>query len=323
MNVLITSASRKVNLVKAFKHALSEGKEGKVIAVDANPLASALYFADEYYIVPKSHSEEFLDIILKLCKTLSVKLLIPTRDEELSLFAINNKKFEEIGTKVMVSDIETIEICQDKELFVEFCEKNNFNVPKNYKLDENFKPIFPIFIKPKHGKGGKNTFCVRSEEELKLTLKIVPEPIIQEYIDSPEYTVDLFADFSGKVLSAIPRERIHVFGGESIVTRTFKNFKLINESIKLAESLNLIGHNTIQCFFEEDEVKFIEVNPRFGGAASLSFAAGVHTPTLLVDLIKGKKLKPLIGDFKDNYVMLRYIEDTFFDYNQIKPNKFQ
>ena len=54
MNVLITSASRKVGLVKAFQQALTEQGGGSVIAVDLSPLSPALYVADEHYLVTKS-----------------------------------------------------------------------------------------------------------------------------------------------------------------------------------------------------------------------------------------------------------------------------
>ena len=126
-------------------------------------------------------------------------------------------------------------------------------------------------------------------------------------------TIDLFADFSGKVISVIPRERVRIFGGESFVGKTTSNPTLIEESIRLASELKLIGHNTIQCFFDNEDVLFIEVNPRFGGGANLGFAAGARTPQFLVRLIQGKEVVPMIGKFKDEYVMLRYTEDLFLD----------
>jgi len=323
MNILITSASRKVGLIKAFQHALSQNKGGKVIAVDVNSLSPALYFADDYYLVPRSNNPEFMKTMLDMCEDLNIKLLIPTRDEELPFFAENKDKFSEIGTHVMVSDTETIEICQNKELFTDFCQKNNFKIPKTYKNIDDFSKLeYPLFVKPKQGKGGVQTFRVNSEEELKLIINLVSEIIIQEFIDAPEYTVDLFADFSGNVISAVPRERINVLGGESLVTKTFKNHVIIEEAIRLAENLKLVGHNTIQCFFDNNEVKFIEVNPRFGGAASISFAAGAHSPSFLIRLIEGKYLKPMINNFKEGYIALRYVEDMFIDESSLEKRRY-
>jgi carbamoyl-phosphate synthase large subunit len=142
-------------------------------------------------------------------------------------------------------------------------------------------------------------------------------PIVQEYHKGTEYTIDLFADFDGNVISVVPRERIYTFGGESFIGRTYKNYKLMNDAIKLAEKLNLIGHNTIQCFFDNDETVFIEVNPRYGGGANLSFAAGANTPLYLIQLVKNKKVKSRIGQFQDSFVMLRYTEDFFVEEKKI------
>ncbi len=61
MNVLITSASRKVALVRAFQDAVRRIlPEGRVIAVDANACAPALYRADAGYVIPRTDSSHFL-----------------------------------------------------------------------------------------------------------------------------------------------------------------------------------------------------------------------------------------------------------------------
>ena len=324
MNVLLTSASRHVSLVRAFKEALAREGGGKVIAVDASPHASALYFADECYLVPLSDRPEFLDVILRLCRKRGVKLLIPSRDEELPFFAEHKEKFAGIGVTVMVADKETIKICQDKKIFIEFCRDNGFATPETYeKTDLKAGVKFPVFVKPHYGKGGKQSIRIDSQAELALALKNIPGAIVQKLVDSPEYTVDLFADFSGKVISVVPRERLLVFGGESFVSRTSKNSLLIEESVRLADKLRLIGHNTIQCFLDNDTVKFIEVNPRFGGGAHLGFAAGALTPLYLVQLLKGKKVAPKIGKFKDNYYMLRYTDDIFLEKKSLNAGMFE
>lgn len=314
MNILITSASHKVSQVRAFQQALAQEGGGKVVAVDADPLAPALYLADEHYIVPPSHKAEFLAVMLRLCEQLDIKLLIPTRDEELPFFAEHKGKFADVGTLVMVSDSATVRVCQDKKLFMKFCQDNGFATPKSYEsVDLPVHIEFPLFVKPLHGKGGHQATRINSKEELELILKQMPDAIIQEFVQAPEYTIDLFADFSGRVISVVPRERIYIFGGESFVSRTSKNPALIQEAIRLATELQLIGHNTIQCFLDDNIVKFIEVNPRFGGAAHLGFAAGAPTPLFLIKLLKGETLEPRIGEFKDNYIMLRYTEDLFLD----------
>ena len=125
MNVLITSASRKVGLVKTFKKALQENGGGKVFAGDINPQSPSLYIAYEGLILPRSDKDSFIDELMEICKKYDIALLIPTRDEELSLFSKNVDRFSSIGTKIMVSPTESIEICQNKDSFIEFCNSSH------------------------------------------------------------------------------------------------------------------------------------------------------------------------------------------------------
>jgi carbamoyl-phosphate synthase large subunit len=324
MNILITSVSRKVSLVKAFQQALAQEGSGRVIAVDISPLAPALYCADEHYLVPADNKPEFLEMMLHLCEQNKIKLLIPTRDEELPFFAEHKKEFAYAGTVVMVAVPDVIKRCQDKELFLEFCHKNGFTTPETYKnIDLAGSIGFPLFIKPRYGKGGKQAIRVDSKTELEIMLKDMPDAIIQEFVQALEYTIDLFADFSGRVISVVPRERLYIFGGESFISKTVNNPVLIQEAIRLSTALGLVGHNTIQCFFENNTVEFVEVNPRFGGAACLGFAAGAPTPLFLVKLLKGETVEPVIGSFRNNYIMLRYTEDLFLDEKSLTKRHFQ
>lgn len=309
MNILITSASRKVSLVRNFKKALKNN--GKVIAMDISKEASALYFADSYIIGLRSDNPNFIDSILDTCKEHNINLIIPTRDEELSLFAKNKELFNENNIEVMVSDVDAIEICQNKNRFIEFCKNHNFSIPRTFNIDEISESDFPLFLKPVIGKGGLDTFRVDSIAHLK-TLNL-EDFIIQEFVDADEFTIDLFADFNGNVISAVPRERVLVGGGESLITKTFKNDLIICETVRLSESLGLKGHNTIQCFFDGESIKFIEVNPRFGGAASISFEAGANSAEFLLKILNNEKLEPQIGEFKDNLTSLRYIDDYFLE----------
>ena len=312
IRVLITSASRKVWLIKAFQRALSEEGGGEVMAVDSDPKSAALYVADKGYLVPLGLGEDFLRAILGICQKHAVKLVVPTRDEELSVLAAAKPRLQDIHVTVMASDPDVIEVCQDKRLFVEFCLENGFSVPKTYKAaDIETISEFPIFVKERFGKGSKRTFVAESRKDLAYLLGRLKDPIIQEYINAMEYTVDLFADFSGEVISVVPRERLSVFGGETFVGRTRKNWEIIRASICLARRLKLKGHNTIQCFLHHGVVKLIEVNPRYGGGANLSFSAGAFTPLYLIRLLQGKPLKPAIGEFEEGCTMLRYTQDIF------------
>ena len=311
MNVLITSASRKVSLVKSFKRALQAEGGGSVIAADANPQSAALYFSDEAVILPMDDDPAYAATLLDFCATRKISLVVPTRDEELPFFAARKKEFAEAGAIVAVCGPEAVLKCRDKALFAEFCMSRGFNIPKI--VDPAALPEFPLFVRPRRGKGGRGAVRVDFQEHLHALLKRMPDAIVQEFDRGGEYTVDLFADFSGRVISAVPRRRVVVTGGESFVSRTVKDPELMDESARLSTALGLVGHNTIQCFRDSGGVRFIEVNPRYGGGAALSIAAGADTPLWLIKLAGGETLAPRIGDFTDAMMMLRYTQDVFVE----------
>lgn len=319
MNVLITSASRKVALVRAFKDALRRlVPEGRVIAVDVNPYAPALYEADEGYLVPRSDDPGFLSHMVQFCLKRDVKLVIPTRDEELPFFAEHKEVFLQRGVRVMIGSREVIGRCLDKDSFLKFCSNHGFEFPRLWLSSDWRNPaIYPVFVRPRSGKGGQGTSKITSKFELDAFINNPKEALVQEYVELPEYTVDLFADFSGKTISVVPRKRLHVWGGESFLTVTDRHPQIMQDTKRLAEAIGLVGHNTIQCFLRDGKPLFIEINPRFGGAVHLSIHAGADSPSYLLRLMLGEELEPRLGEFTDQLAMSRYVEDIFLLPNEL------
>ena len=315
MNALITSASRKVTLIRAFQDALDREGGGDVIAVDASKHSAALYEADAYEIAPYGLGDEFARFIRNVVSKYNVSIIIPTRDEELPFFAARQDEFNESGVKVMVPSRRSVEICQDKLRFIKYCTANGFQVPKVFETSElETLDTFPVFVRGRLGKGSEDARRVETRKELEVAYDQIDNPVVQEYVDAPEFTIDLFANFDGEVISVVPRERVRVFGGESFVGRTVRDDQMIKHSAELSESVGLVGHNTFQCFQRDSgDIQFIEINPRYGGGASLGFAAGAFTPRYLVRLFRDKSVPSRVGDFAEGRTMLRYTRDLFLD----------
>ena len=307
MNILITCCSKKVLLVKAFKTYLNN-LQGLLIATDCDLNAPALYFADDFFLSPKMHESNFLDFMIMNCRKYNIKLLIPTSCNELEFYARNKCKFNKIGCDVMICSIETVDICQNKQKFINFCVNNEIPVPKTYNLCSAIN-TFPLFIKPIFGYGSKNTMRINSKNEMESLNINLSNYIIQDFIGDKEYTIDYVGDLQGNYIKCVPRERINIVNGESCVSKTFISDDIIKESIILGSTLKLVGHNTIQCFYNGNDVKFIEVNPRFGGASNLGIHSGLNSPKILIDLLYKLKLDDI--DIKDDLLMLRYSTDIF------------
>ena len=228
--------------------------------------------------------------------------------------------FRKEGVEILVSNPDVIKICTDKYLFHQFLVQNGFPTPTTFLPRQVVYSSmnYPLIVKPRFGSGSRSTFIVKNQGELEFFLNYVPEPIVQELLEGKEYTVDLLSDFAGNVITVVPRERISIFGGESFKGKTVKDYRIIDSAKKLAEKLGSIGHITIQCIVDGEVAKFIEVNPRFGGGATLGIAGGAFTPLLILKLLLGEKVEPMIGKFTEDLIMLRYTKDIFINEKKLK-----
>lgn len=326
INILISSAGRRGALVKCFKDTIKgmERCNGKVISVDASPLAATLYLSDKHYIVPRISDPNYINVLLNICKEENIKLIIPTIDTELFILSQNRGKFEKNGIRIAISDTKVIEICGDKLKTFQFFKENNIPTVETFLLgqfDKMEKLNYPLFIKPCSGSASINTYKINNRKELDFFINYIDNPVIQEYAEGKEFTMDVLADLEGQVINVVPRERIEVRAGEINKGRTVRDEKIIEYAKNITEKLGAIGPITIQCFVKGNAVKFTEINPRIGGGYPLSFAAGANYPELLIRMVLGEKVIPRLGEFEENLIMLRWEDAVFIKESNLDLNR--
>lgn len=314
MKILLTAIGKRVQIIKYLQRSCS------IIGVDSGEFVTAKKFVGEFYTVPKINNPLYIECLLKICEKEHIDLLIPLYEKEFALLCAYRDKFNKIGTSLLLSDLEVINTFNNKYKTYEFFKKNNINTPETYLKENipcNYESLnFPLIIKPIDGMGSSNVFKVKNEKELSFFIDYIENPIIQEYIEGTEYTIDVLCDFNGKVISAVPRERLEVRSGEVSKSRTVKDFKIISAVLDLCSKTKFAGPITIQCIVTSSgEIKFIEVNPRFGGGVPLTFEAGVDYGKYFEFMIKGEEISSIIGKFKE-LTMLRYDEAVYIDNNE-------
>lgn len=315
-NILVLSAGRRVELVKCFKNAAQKlGIHTKIYAADISNTAPALYFADEFRIVSRINSGRYIDDIIEICNNDNIDLIVPTIDTELEILA-KNKELIESKTKaiVHVSDERVVAICNDKIKSYEFFVDNGFLAPKLVSEEdiknENYQ--LPLFIKPLNGSSSINTFKINTKDELEFFYGYVKEPMVQEFISGDEFTVDVFCDFSGNVLSVTPRIRIATRSGEILKGQIKMDSEIIEDVIKLLKVLKPIGHITVQCMKTKRGIEYIEINPRFGGGAPMSIKAGADSCEYLYRLLLGEELE-FMNNAKDGLYFSRFDDCVVLD----------
>jgi carbamoyl-phosphate synthase large subunit len=322
-NVLITAASRRVPLVQAFRRALTEVGGGVVVVTDVNPLSPAVYASERAYRVPLCSDPSYIEEVLTICRAERIGMVIPTIDNELTLFGQEAERFAASGVRVVVSPVETTTLCNDKYATCRVIAGRGVTAAPSYLPGEiPDVPVFPLFLKPRYGRGGVGAYQIRNRAELEFFLGYVEDAIVQKYLEGPEFTIDMLCDFSGRPLSIVPRERVVIRAGVIDRGRTVKDPRLLDLGASCADALRFIGPINIQCRVVDGQPVVFEINPRFSGGIPLTIEAGADFPRMLLDLNAGRRLVPTIGKFRDNLWMSSYEASVFVDDDAVKLDRF-
>jgi carbamoyl-phosphate synthase large subunit len=289
----------------------------RIVGVDINKAEeiAGSSFCDAFFTVPLARDPAYIDTLVELCRAERVRVLFPINDLEVSAVAAHAARFREAGVMAWVSDSLTVVTCNDKLLTARFCVANDITAPSTWGADELPASLdrlpYPLIIKPRSGVGSVGVARVDTPGELQAMLRHTPHAVIQRNIEGPEYTVDVVCDQAGRVLAAVPRERIEVKAGISYKGRTLHHPALEERARTIAATLGIRGPCNVQFRVEQGTPYLIEVNPRFSAALPLTIAAGVNSPLIFVRLAIGEQItEPL--QFQPEVYMARYWEEVFY-----------
>jgi carbamoyl-phosphate synthase large subunit len=328
--ILFTCIGRRVSLLNSFRRAAKQLKiNASFFGTDTTPLSSALQLCDKRFLVKPTTHPRYISELLSIVKTNRVKLLVPTVDLDLKILAKNKPRFAAVGCNVLVSSPHVVGICQDKRQTYRFLCKNGFDTPVTTSIAAALskkKFNWPCFIKPWDGYASRGNAVVNNRKEMLLFAGRIPNAICQEFIRGAEHTCDVYVGFDMKVRCVVPRRRIEIRSGEISKGQVVKHPHIMGEAARLVETLGAgPGVITLQLFLTENGgVKFIEINPRFGGGVPLSIKAGANFPKWILQELLGRKPNIRFDGFRDNLIMLRYdsevwLEDSNLSWRSAKP----
>lgn len=311
----------------------------KIITTDINNDVVGKYMSDAFYKVPPPElQEEYINSLRDIIEKENVKVILPQTTRELFVLAKYKDKFSKIGVKIVVSDYRVIEEANDKFLLLEKSKSIGIPYPLYYltKSEEEFisavkslgYPKQKVVVKPRVSNGMRGLRIITEdlwnverfinekpegiEVSLESLLRILkngrwPELLVTEYLEGPEYTVDLFRNKEG--ILAIPRLRKQIRSGITFEAQVALRQDLIEYSRKLAEALGLEYCFGFQFKLSHDGVpKILECNPRVQGTMVVSAfagfnmiyyavkeALGFHVDIYNVELIDGLQFKRYWG----------------------------
>ena len=303
--VLFTCAGQRVDIVSAF------GRAGATtIAADLDPLAPALYHADEKALVPRVDDPGYVPALAALVAAHDVQLVVPLTDLDQEI--VSAARGALAPALVLAPSPDVCRTMGDKYLAHRFFEESGIPSPRTWLPDEvPADARYPLLVKVREGFGSRHIYRADDPEQLAFHLRSTPvESMVQEHCHGEEFSIDVFCDLERRCLNAIPRSMIQSKGGESIKGRSLRDPELIAYGARVAETIGIVGPANVQCFREPDgSLPVTDVNPRFGGAFPLPLAAGSRYPELALALARGERPEPRLGDFREGVVMTRFFSD--------------
>jgi len=310
MNILLTSVGRRSYIVAYFKDALKD--IGQVHAANSEN-TYALNIADNSVITPLIYDEEYIEFLINYSRNNNISAIISLFDIDLPVLSQNKNKFNELGVTVVVSNYETIQICNDKWKTYKYLTFHGFKTPKSFiDLNEcklsllNYEISFPVIIKPRRGMGTIGVYSAENMKELEVLYEKAKRDIIGSYLkyesafdneasvilqhkfETEEYGLDILNDLQGNFTTCVGKRKYAMRAGETDSAEIIDNEKLYNVGKLISEKIKHIGNMDVDCFRVDDEYFIIDMNNRFGGQYPFVHLAGANFPKAIINMLQNK-----------------------------------
>ncbi|WP_102347001.1 carbamoyl-phosphate synthase large subunit [Bacillus sp. Marseille-P3661] len=219
------------------------------------------------------------------------------------------------GVKILGTSLENMDRAEDRDKFEQTLSSLGIPQPIGKtatSVEEAVKVAnkigYPVLVRPSYVLGGRAMEIVYHEEELlhymENAVKVNPQHpvLIDRYMIGKEIEVDGISDGENVYIPGIMEhiERAGVHSGDSIAVyppqTLSENVKqqIIENTIKIARGLKIVGLLNIQFVLFEDQVYVLEVNPRSSRTVPfLSKITGVPMANIATKVILGEKLPNL------------------------------
>ncbi len=316
LTLIFTCVGRRIELIQAFRAAARRlGVTLRVVAVDHDATAPGLFCADVPLLAPAADDPGYVQTVADVARRYGAAALIPTIDTDLRVLSANRAAFVEAGCVPLIADPGVIHICRDKVETFRFLRRAGIDTPQTWTAAEvrAASPEFPLFVKPRDGSASRLVHRIDSPDDLAYHLARVRDPIVQEFVPGVEHTLDVYVGLTGEPRCVVPRARWQVRSGEVSKGAVVKDAEIMAAGAAVVRALgnSARGLVTLQCIVTPSDdaprrIRFIEINPRFGGGAPLSIAAGADFPRWLIQELRGENPRIEPDGFRHGLCMYRY-----------------
>lgn len=311
--VLVTSASRKLPLLRAIRADLGEGAPGHtVVAADSDANCLASYAWNGFVQMPRLDESTPDDVIDWLAER-SGGLVVPTRDADVVFLSTHATALLSSGVRGLTGSAAAVEACVDKLSFAEVLRRAGLPAVPTSTDASDLSPTDRYVVKERFGAGSVGLAVDVDRATAMMHAQRLDAALFQPFVSGRELSIDAYRTSTGKVLGIIVRSRDLVVNGESQVSTVVDSAPYIALVRDVLDALELTGHCLLQLIDGERGPVVIECNPRLGGASTLALAAGLRTPSWFALEAEGRD--PSILPFVPRVGMrlVRTPWDTFSD----------
>lgn len=316
MNILLTSVGRRTYLIKYFQEVIRS--DGLVHVCNSHKDTLSFKYADRSVVSPLIHDKEYIPFLLDYCKTNEISVVVPLFDIDLPVLAKNQKRFAEIGTRVIVSTIEFVDVCNDKWKTHCFLRKNGFSTPRTFlSLDKALNEIdhgnirYPLIVKPRFGMGSISISRARDRKSLEYLYNETQQAlmdsylrfessnvsdgvIVQEMLEGQEYGVDIINDLKGSFRNAIIKKKLAMRAGETDIAETVDIPEIFSACKRLGQITGHVANLDCDVFLVNGFPYILEMNARFGGGYPFSHIAGANLPMAITKWATFQDVSPSV-----------------------------
>lgn len=288
-----------------------------IYLVGSNKYASSMYSTVKSFIVPTVKDPEYITKLIQIILDHEIDVLIPTIDSEISLIS-HNKSFIENNSRclVLVGNTESVDICSDKKLTIDFLKRNGFSFPKTELYNDiglsNFLKTnnYPFILKNRFGNASKEVYLINRESEL-YQFDFNNNFILQEYLDptSGEYTTGIYTDKSGLTIGSCTLRRTLVNGSTQIaeIVQDPENEQNLNQiAIKLG-----LPYLNVQSIKVNGKLIPFEFNGRFSGTTGIIRKVFNGPELQIKEYFLNESLVCL--EKRDNFIAIKYNNFMYID----------
>lgn len=313
LRILFVGIGSQVELVETFLYAAGKlDVKVRFVGCDVSLESPALYKCHKYYQVPEPGDDQHMETILSICREEGIDVVIPGQEIEVFLLSQEKKRFERLGTRVLIGNEELACFCSNKKWTGKFFESLGLHYPRNEETasayDQGYPALMEILDQQDNFVAARK---VQSAEDLKFLAKKYDRFVIRPYLEGKIYEIDAFCGWEGNPIYITPRAKEDVEGRESSRYRVVRDQTIVEETKRILEKLKLVGAVTIFMLKQkENDMNFyLRMEPWFDKNSVVSIKAGADAPMALLQMLLGNKLE-FCPDAADHNILFGRFEQS-------------